>query len=119
MRTGTSLVEVMAAVAIFLIAVVGSSFLFVTGRAQLRQMEMRRIGMQLAASRLEQLKSGSYASIPAEDTVEQVSYGGSSYTRTTLATDYGKGQKQVLVRVVWGQEHSQHDVSLSTVIAMQ
>lgn len=63
MRNGTSLAEVMVAVLIMVIVIIGSSVLFVAGRSQVSMQERNRVATELAAQKLEELKAGGYNDI--------------------------------------------------------
>ena len=116
-KKGTSLVEVMVAVLIFTIVILGASFLFFYGRSQINVQENRRVAFQLAAQRLEELKAGNYYDDIVEvETVENLTLEDLSYIRTTETEDVGL-YKKVDVGVDWQQLGKQHSVSLTTFIA--
>lgn len=115
-KKGTSLVEVMVAVLIFMIVILGASFLFFYGRTQINVQENRRVALQLAAQRLEELEAGNYDDIVEVETVENLTLEDLSYTRTTETEDVGL-YKKVDVGVDWQQLGKQHSVSLTTFIA--
>ena len=111
-----TLIEVMVAVLILTIVIIGSSFLFVTGRSQISRWERCRIATQLAAQKLEELKADDYYSIVVGDTEESLSLENVSYSRSIHTEDAGS-YKEVTVTVSWGPIGSEHNVSLVTFIA--
>lgn len=114
-KKGTSLVEVMVAVLIFMIVILGASFLFFYGRTQIDVQENRRVALQLAAQRLEELKAGNYDDIIEGETVENLTLEDLSYTRTTETEDVGS-YKNVNVIIQWERRGKVYDVSLATVV---
>lgn len=115
-REGTSLIEVVVALLVFSIVVMGGSFLFVSGRNQITLRERYRVAVGLASQKLEELKGGSYYSIQIGETEEGLSSGGLSFTRRTVAEDLGLNKK-ITVSVNWPQMGKTHDVSLVTLVA--
>jgi type II secretory pathway pseudopilin PulG len=116
LKKGTSLVEVMVAVLILTIVVVGGSFFFVASTGQINLREEYRAASRLAEQKLEELKAGSYDVIAIGETKESISMDDLSYSRSTVATDIGS-YKQVQVTVNWGQAGKEHNVNLVTLIA--
>jgi prepilin-type N-terminal cleavage/methylation domain-containing protein len=117
-RKGVSLVEVMAAVAICLIVIMGGFCLFVYGRAQIDKQGRNRVALQLAAQTLEELKAGSYTDIAEAETAELISLEGAKYNRSVAVEDVGP-YKRVEARVNWRKMHQKHELSLTTLIAPQ
>ncbi len=115
-KKGTSLVEVMVAVLIFTIVILGASFLFFYGRSQISLRGHYRVALQLAAQKLEELKADNYDDIEEGETEESFSLEDLSYSRTTETEDVGL-YKKVDVGVDWQQLGKQHSVSLTTFIA--
>jgi Tfp pilus assembly protein PilV len=111
-----TLIEVMVAVLIVTIVMIGGSLLFVTGRSQINQQKHRRAAVQLAAQKLEELKAGDYDAITIGDTEESLSLEDLSYSRSTHAED-ASSYKDVTVTVSWGPTGNEHNVSLVTSIA--
>jgi len=62
-KKGVALVEVIVAILIFAIVIIGGSFLFASGRNQINLRERYRVAVQLAAGKLEELKAGNYYDI--------------------------------------------------------
>jgi len=115
-KKGTSLIEVMVAVVICAIVMLGGSSLFVHGRSQIDLQKNARVAVQLAAQKLEELKAGSYNDIEEGQTEECISLEDSSFTRTVDTEDTGK-YKKVRVAVSWKQASKDHAVGLATIIA--
>ncbi len=110
-----TLIEVMVAVLIVTIVIIGGSFLFVTGRDQISRWERYRVASQLAAQKLEELKADDYYSIVVGDTEESLSLENVSYSRSIHTEDAGS-YKEVTVTVSWGPSN-EHSVDLVTCIA--
>ena len=115
-KKGTSIVEVMVAVLIFTIVIIGGSFFFVYGRNQIDLRKHYRVAAELASQKLEGLKADNYDNIVVGETTESLSLENLSYSRTLVAADVGL-YKQVEVTVHWEQMGKQHNVSLATFIA--
>ncbi len=115
-KKGTTLVEVIVAILIFTIVIIGGSFLFASGRSQINLRERYRVAVQLAAGKLEELKAGNYHDIQQGQTQESLSLEDVSYSRTIDTEDVGL-YKKVEVTVHWGQTGNGHNVSLVTFIA--
>ena len=111
-----TLIEVMVAVLIVTIVIIGGSLLFVTGRSQINQQKQYRAATYLAAQKLEELKAGNYGAITVGDTEESLSLEDLSYSRSTHTEDAGS-YKEVTVTVSWGLTGNEHNVSLVTSIA--
>ncbi|MBN1391923.1 MAG: prepilin-type N-terminal cleavage/methylation domain-containing protein [Sedimentisphaerales bacterium] len=115
-KTAFTIVEVMVAVLIVAIVVIGGSFLFVMGKAQISRQKRFRAATQLASQKLEQLKAGSYDSIADES--NSVVLEGITYTRIVDQEPDANGlYKQVTVTVGWNQGAASHDISMVTCIA--
>ncbi len=115
---GTSLVEVMVAIVILALAILGGFVLFSYGRGQIDVQKNRRAAVQLAAQKLEGLKAGNYDSIQAGETTESISLGDLSYVRSTGAEDLGL-YKKITVSVSWEQMNKQQNIGLTTFIGTE
>jgi prepilin-type N-terminal cleavage/methylation domain-containing protein len=111
-----TLIEVMTAILIVTIVIVGSSFLFVTGRSQVNLQKHYRAATQLAAQKLEELKAGNYSDIVVGDDSNSISLEDLSYNRNIHTVNAGS-YKEVTVTVSWQQGHLERNVSLVTFIA--
>ena len=114
-KKGTSLIEVMVAILIFTIVIVGCSFLLAFGRSQISIQEHYQVATQLAVQKLEELKAGDYYAIPEGQTREDISLEDLPYTRFTDIKDSGL-YKKVSVAVQWEQTGNQRSVDLVTFI---
>ena len=115
-KKGTSLVEVMVAVLVSTIVILGGSFFFVASSNQINLREQYRAASRLASQKLEELKAGSYDDIATGEATDSVSLEDSSYSRSTVTEDIGLCKK-VTVTVNWGAGVQQRNVSLATLIA--
>ena len=115
-KKGTSLVEVMVAVLISIIVMLGGSFFYVASTNQINIREQYRAASRLASQKLEELKAGSYSDIATSETKESLFLENSSYSRTIVTEDLGL-YKKVVVTVSWGPAGMERNVSLVTLIA--
>jgi len=111
-----TLIEVIAAVSISTIVILGSSFLFVASSNQINLRERYRAASRLASQKLEELKAGRYDDIATGEVNDSVSLEDSSYSRSTITEDLGL-YKKVTVTVNWGAGVKQRNVSLATLVA--
>jgi len=111
-----TLVEVMVAVLISTIVILGSSFFFVASSNQVNLQEQYRAASGLASQTLEELKAGSYDDIATSETAESLSLEETSYSRSIDSEDLGL-YKKVTVTVNWDAGSKQRNVSLATLIA--
>jgi len=115
-KKGMTLIEVMLALSILLIVIIGTSFICAYGRGQISLRENYRSAIQLAAQKLEQLKANDYENIQVGETAENLSVGRFSCALSTLTEDCGS-YKNITAVVRWTQRGKQRDVSLVTFIA--
>jgi Tfp pilus assembly protein PilV len=124
-RDGTSLVEVMLAVLILVIAVMGVSSTYVTGRRELVNQRYYQAAAQLASQSIEELKATGYAGISEGEEEEEFTVNGLTYVRTTLteltatpSTEVPKPCKKVTVTIRWSRlgGGNQHEARLVTYI---
>ena len=71
-KKGTSLVEVMTAVLISTIVILGGSFFYVASTNQINLREQYRAASRLAGQKLEELKAGSYSDIATSETKDSL-----------------------------------------------
>jgi Tfp pilus assembly protein PilV len=121
LMAASTLIEVMTAILIVMIAITGSSFLFVTGRTQINLQKHYRAATQLATQKLEALKAGNYGSIAAGTTTDSpIALDDLSYNRSVNTGDVNAGSykyKRVTVTVSWLQGTKTRDVNMVTCIA--
>ena len=115
-KMGTSLVEVMIAVLISIIVILGGSFFYVASTNQINLREQYRAASRLAGQKLEELKAGDFDAIATGEVTDSLSLDDSSYSRSTVAEDFGL-YKKVTVTVNWGPVGREHNASLVTLIA--
>jgi len=117
-KRGTSLIEIMVAIVVLAMIIIGGSALFSYSRGQIQLQKYSRMAVQLAAQKLEELKAGNYNDIAADsnDIKEDIALDDFLCTRSTLIVDTGL-YKQVAVVVQWGSDNQKYEVSLNTFIA--
>ena len=115
-KKGTSLVEVMTAVLISTIVMLGGSFFYVASTNQINLREQYRAASRLAGQKLEELKAGSYDAVTIGEVQDSLTLENSTYTRSVVTEDLGL-YKKVVVTVNWGPVGMERNVSLVTLIA--
>lgn len=115
-RRGTSLVEVMLAVLIMVIVLMGVSSVYVSGRRELVKQRYYQAAAQLASQSLEELKASGYADVNEGEVEEEFTVNGLTYVRSTLteltatpSTEVPQPCKKVTVAITWslagGDQH--------------
>ena len=123
-RRGVSLIEVMIAAAILVIALIGTSATYVSGRKQIVDQKYYRAAAQLASQKFEELKASGYAVINVGEQEEEISVEGLRYmvqTRIELtatpSVNIPKPCKRATVTISWSlHENDQHEARLVTYI---
>ncbi len=115
-KKGTSLVEVMVAVLISIIVILGGSFFYAASTNQINLREQYRAASRLAGQKLEELKAGSYDDATIGEVKDSLSLEGLLYSRSTVTEDLGL-YKKVVVTVNWGTVGKEKNVNLVTLIA--
>ena len=117
---GISLIEVMLAISILAIVVLGTAFFSFHTSGQVGLGKQYRAALQLASQKMEQLRADNEIGldITEGETSEDVSSGDLSYTRTTVIEDSGLN-KEVTVTVSWTQMSKERNVSLVSLIVEQ
>lgn len=115
LKKGISLIEVMLAISILVIIVLGGASLFAYGAGQISQSKHSRVAVQLASQKLERLRADNNISIdiPDGETIENIPLGDVSYDQTTVTEDWGT-YKKVEVTVSWTQMGKQRNVNMAT-----
>jgi prepilin-type N-terminal cleavage/methylation domain-containing protein len=116
LKKGMSLIEVMFALLILLIVILGNSYVTAYGKGQISLRENYRSALQLACQKLEQIKADDYYNIQEGEMDEQLSVGNLSCTLSTQIQD-SNSYKNVMTIVCWTQMGKQRDVRLVTSIA--
>jgi len=122
MRKGITLVEVMLAVLVFVVAVLGTSYAFAFGRGEIKRQEQQRIAVLLAGQGLDELKATEYDEIKQGETIKAVTLSeqdnGLTYFRTIqVADEEDESFKTVTATVRWGLTGVEHSLALTTIIA--
>ncbi len=115
-KKGTSLVEVMTAVLISTIVILGGSFFFVASTNQINLREQYRAASRLAGQKLEELKASNYIDVTIGETNDSLTLENSTYSRSVVTEDLGL-YKKVVVTVNWGPVGMKRNISLVTLIA--
>ena len=117
---GISLIEIMLAISVLAIVVLGTAFFSFYTSGQVGLGKQYRAALQLAGQRMEQLRADNELSIDITEgeTSEEVSSGDLSYTRTTVVEESGLN-KEVTVTVSWTQMGKERNVSLVSLIVGQ
>lgn len=114
---GITLVEVVTASFIFAIVVVGSATMFVMAKRQVQNELRRRQAIQLASSRLEELKAGDYDAIVLGTEPNTLTVDGHTYNRETVTTlESSSLFKNVTVSISWDRTGHTYSVALDTII---
>ncbi len=115
-KKGTSLVEVMMAVLILTIVILGGSFFYVASTNQINLREQYRAASRLAGQKLEELKASDYDNVTIGELNDSLTLENSTYSRSVVTEDLGL-YKKVVVTVNWGPADMGRNVSLVTLIA--
>ena len=115
-KKGVSLIEVMIAVLISAIVMLGGSFFFVASTSQINLREQYRAASRLASQKLEEVKAVDYDTVAEGEVADSVTLKSSSYNRNVVTKDIGS-LKEVTVTVNWGPVGQQHNINLVTFIA--
>lgn len=117
-KKGVSLIEVMIAVLISSIVMLGGSFFFVASTSQINIREQYRAASRLASQKLEEVKAVDYDTVAEGEVTDSVTLKNSSYNRSVVTKDLGSW-KEITVTINWGPENQQHNINLTTFIAPQ
>lgn len=108
-----SLVELIIASVILLIAIIGVPTFYVTNRRNLRNARMRRLATWHAAGKMEELKSEPYGTLEdGSDTVDMGDEEGEREWTVEPVTDHDS--KKVSVKISWGDSS---DMELVTIVS--
>lgn len=112
-KKGFSLIEVLIALFILVIVILGGELYFYYGRSGIKKEEHRRVALELASRRLEELKATDYDSISGStETIDTLPSG-----EITTVVQNQDGYKKVTVTVSWGESPGTTKVELVTLIA--
>ena len=115
-KKGVSLIEVMIAVLISAIVMLGGSFFFVSGTNQINLRRQYSVASQLASQKIEELKAVDYDTVAIGQVEDSVTLQNSSYSRSVVTEDLGS-YKEVTVTITWGTGGQQNNINLVTFIA--
>ena len=115
-KKGVSLIEVMIAVLITAIVMLGGSMFFTSSTGQISLREQYRAASRLASQKLEELKAVDYDTVAEGEVKDSVTLESSSYNRGVVTKDLGS-YKEVTVTVTWGPAGQQKNINLVTLIA--
>ncbi len=115
-KKGTSLVEVMTAVLISTIVILGGSFFYVGSTNQINLREQYRAASRLAGQKLEELKADNYDDVTIGELKDSLTLESSTYSRSVVTEDLGS-YKKIVVTVNWGPVGMERNISLATLIA--
>ena len=123
-QTGSALIELMLAIAILLIVLLGTSTTYVSGRRQIVSQRYYQAAAQLASQKLEETKSLGYAGLTEGEDDEDLSLYGLAYQRHTVieltaepTTEAPKPCLKVTVTIQWtGTAQDQHEAEFVTYV---
>jgi type II secretory pathway pseudopilin PulG len=123
-KTGSTLIEVMLAIAILIIALVGTSSTYVSGRGQISNQKHYQAAAYLASQKLEEIKAFNYLDINEGEEDETLSLYGISYQRHTEIVltaaptpALPKPCKKITVTIQWtGKATDEHTAKLVTYV---
>jgi type II secretory pathway pseudopilin PulG len=123
-RAGSALIELMLAIAVLLIVLLGTSTTYVSGRRQIVNQRYYQAAAQLASQKLEEAKALGYASLAEGEANEELSLFGLDYQRHTVieltaepSTEVPKPCMKVTVTIQWtGTAQDQHQVEFITYV---
>jgi Tfp pilus assembly protein PilV len=115
-KKGTSLVEVMMAVLISTIVILGGSFFLVASTNQINLREQYRAASRLAGQKLEELKARNYDAVTIGEVKDSLTLENSTYSQSVVTEDLGS-YKKIVVTVNWGPVGMERNISLVTLIA--
>ncbi|MDD5454618.1 MAG: prepilin-type N-terminal cleavage/methylation domain-containing protein [Candidatus Ratteibacteria bacterium] len=117
-KAGVTLVEVMVAIIIFTIVMVGGFVFFFYGRSYIAHSNHQRMALELTKEKIEICKAFGYDSVVL-DPGTGVLLGGIQFTRSVAVneTSLNGTYKTVTVTTSWQERGNNYDVKLVTIIA--
>jgi prepilin-type N-terminal cleavage/methylation domain-containing protein len=117
-KAGVTLIEVMVAIIIFTIVMVGGFVFFFYGRSYISHSNHQRMALELTKEKIEICKAFGYANVQNQNE-PSISLGSIQFSRNTVATEtVGSGTyKQVTVTTNWQERGNSYNVQIVTIIA--
>jgi type II secretory pathway pseudopilin PulG len=123
-EAGSTLIELMLAIAIMIIALLGTSSTYVSGRRQIVSQRYYQAAAQLASQKLEETKAAGYTGLAEGEEDEELSLFGLTYQRHTAieltaepSTEVPKPCMKVTVTIQWtGTAGDQHEAEFVTYV---
>ncbi len=117
-KKGVTLIEVMVAILIFMIVMLGGLVFFSYGRTHISYSNHQRIALELTKEKIELWKADDYSHIVNENE-PVISLGGYQFNRSTVinAGTGGGTYTNVTVTTSWQQAGITYSVQLLTIIA--
>lgn len=112
---GFSLIEVLVAIGIFSVAILGLAVGAITITRANKTSQFHTVGTNLAQDKLEQLKASAFAAVGAGGDVPP-SVQGVAFTRNWTVTNNTATFKQINVTVQW-TDYTPHSLTISSAIA--
>jgi len=112
---GFSLIEVLVAIGIFSVAILGLAVGAITITRANKTSQFHTVGTNLAQDKLEQLKASAFAAVGAGDDVPPPVQG-VAFTRNWTVTNNTATFKQINVTVQW-TDYTPHSLTISSAIA--
>jgi len=117
---GASLVEVMVALVVLAVALLGTGSFFVYAFGQMEELKTKRIALELASAELDRMLAVDYSDV-VSGTQSGVTLGDYTATVTTVVTERSAGSpaydyREVVVTVSWQKQGRALEVVLSTIV---
>lgn len=119
-QAGASLVEVMVALVILGMALLGTGGFFVYAFGQMAELKIRRVALEMASAELDRMLAADYSDV-VSGTQTNIALAGYTATVDTAATEKSAGSpthyyKEVVVTVSWQKQGRPFSVVLSTFV---
>jgi Tfp pilus assembly protein PilV len=125
-RKGVTYLEVIAATAILIMALLGGSSMYAMGRKQLIIQQRCQAAIHLATAHLEEMRAIGYDGLDLGEQEEEMTLSGQTYERRTYTqltseptADIPKPCKQITVFIGWTHMSQPHLISISTYVGPQ
>jgi type II secretory pathway pseudopilin PulG len=123
-RTGSALIELMLAITILIIVLLGTSTSYVSGRRQIVSQQHYQAAAELASQKLEEIKAVGYSGLAEGEQDEELPLYGRTYHRNTKieltgvpSVDVPKPCKKVAVTITWaGMAQEPHEAKIVTYV---